>query len=156
MDLWKSQSNPGKQLALSIGCTFVGLILVYGFRSFGAGTNSMAGFLLGLLLFFIGAAGILVSGKQIVTVDPHTKYITIEDKNRFGTKTRAIPFRDVVEVHIGYTGKKSNFVNSYHLVLRLRNGQEYPLFAPGRFFEGASNRAIVAGWKQRLEEYLNY
>ena len=90
-----------------------------------------------------------------VTVDPDTKYIIIEDKNLFGTKTKAIPFRDVVEVHIGYLGKKSNFVSSYHLVLNLRNGEEYPLFAAGRFFEGSSNRSIVAGWKQRLEEYLN-
>jgi hypothetical protein len=39
-------------------------------------------------------------------------------------------------------------------VLTLKGGEEYPLFSPGRFFEGATDRSIVAGWKERLEQYL--
>jgi hypothetical protein len=42
----------------------------------------------------------------------------------------------------------------YYLVLKLRNGEEYPLFAPGRFFQGASDRSVVEGWRRRLEDYL--
>jgi hypothetical protein len=33
-------------------------------------------------------------------------------------------------------------------------GEEYPLFAPGRFYDGASDRSIVEGWKLRLEKYV--
>ena len=41
-----------------------------------------------------------------------------------------------------------------YLVLKLTSGQEYPLFAPGRFFAGASDRATVEGWRRRLREYM--
>ena len=133
----------------------VGLVLVIGFRNFSvSGTNAMAGFLLGVLLLLIGVAGFLVGGRQTVVVDPKARRITIEDSNRFRPKKRSIPFSDIVGISIGYLGKRSNFVTWYYLVLTLRNGEEYPLFSPGRFFAGGSDKSIVAGWKQRLEEYL--
>ncbi|MDA8169269.1 MAG: hypothetical protein M0Z59_06160 [Nitrospiraceae bacterium] len=157
MDLWKSRSNSGKQTALSVACVAVGLVLVIGFRNFeGVGSNAGAGFLLGLLVLFIGVPGLLMRGKQTVLVNPGTRQITIEDSNRFRTKKRTIPFSDIVSVSIGYLGKKSNNVTWYYLVLKLRSGEDYPLFAPGRFFEGASDRSIVMSWKQRLETYLGH
>lgn len=155
MDLWTSQSNSGKQILLSVACAAVGLILVIGFRDFrGSGTNAMAGFLVGVLLLLIGVAGFLVSGKQTVVVDPKARRITIEDSNRLRPKKRSIPFSDIAGISIGYLGKRSNHVAWYYLVLRLRSGEEYPLFAPGRFFEGGSDKSIVTSWKQRLEKYL--
>jgi hypothetical protein len=39
--------------------------------------------------------------------------------------------------------------------LKLRDGEEYPLFAPGRLYDGASDRSIVEGWKLRLEPYIS-
>jgi hypothetical protein len=155
MDVWISESNPGRQVVLSLACAAVGSALAIGFRDFsGSGSNAMAGFLLGALLLTIGVAGFLVSGKQTVVIDPRTRRITIEDSNRFCTKKRTIPFTDVVDISIGFLGKKSNYVTWYYLVLTLRSGEEYPLFSPGRFFEGASDRYTVANWKQRLEGYL--
>jgi hypothetical protein len=157
MDLWKSQSNPGKQKILSLACTAVGLVLAIGFRDFGGfGTNSMAGFFLGLLLLLIGVPGFLLCGKQTVIVDPKTRHITIEDSNLLHTKRRSIPFSDIAGVTIGYLGKKSSYVTWYYLMLKLGSGEDYPLFAPGRFFEGGSSRSTVAGWKQRLEGYLSH
>ena len=139
MELWKSQSNYGKQSVLSVACSVLGLFLVTAFRDFrGSGTNAMAGFALGALLLSIGVLGFLVCGKQTVVVDPRARRITDA----------------VVDVSVGYLGKKSNFVTWYYLVLRLRNGEECPLFSPGRFFEGASDRSTVEGWRRRLEEYL--
>jgi hypothetical protein len=157
MDLWISQSSPGKQTLLSVGCVAVGLILVIGFQDFeGFETNTMAGFLLGLLLLFIGVPGLILSGKQTVMVDPQTRCITIEDSNRFLTKRRSIPFSDIAGVSMGYLGKRSNYVTWYYLVLKLRSGEDYPLFAPGRFFRGASDKPTVTSWKQRLERYLGH
>lgn len=142
-------------MILSATCTIAGMILMIGFRNFeSGGSNTMAGFLLGLLLLLIGVPGLLMNGKQTVLVDPKTRRIAIEDSNRFRTKNRSIPFSDIVGVSIGYLGKRSNNVTWYYLVLKLRSGEDYPLFAPGRFFEGASDRSTVAGWKQRLEGYL--
>lgn len=155
MEVWISKSNPGKQTLLSLACTGVGLALMIGFRDFsGSGSNAMAGFLLGALLLTIGIAGLLLSGKQTVVVDPVDRLITIEESNLFRIKKKAISFNDVVDVNIGYLGKKSNYVTWYYLVLKLRSGSEYPLFSPGRFFEGGSDRLTVASWKQRLEEYI--
>jgi hypothetical protein len=140
---------------LSVVCSATGLVLVVAFRDFGAlGTNGRAGLLLGALLLLVGVAAFLVTGRQTVIVDPEARRILVEDSNRFGTRHRSIQFGDVVDVSIGYFGKQSTFVRWYYLVLRLRNGEEYPLFSPGRFFEGGSDRSTVEGWRRRLEEHL--
>jgi hypothetical protein len=155
MDVWTSRSNSGKQIIWSAVCAAVGLVLVVRLRNFsGLWSNATAGFLLGALLLFIGGAGFLLSGRQTVVVDPRSRCITITDTNRFFTKKRFIPFSNVVDIHLGYIGKRSNFVTWYYLVLTLRSGEEYPLFSPGRFFEGGLDRSIVMSWQQRLEEYL--
>jgi hypothetical protein len=155
MESWESRSNPGKQKILSVVCTAVGMIVTIGCRKFGSiASDAGAGFLLGLLLLCIGVAGFLMSGEQTVIVDPEKRRITIEDSNRFSTKIRTIPFSDIVDISIGYLGKKSNFVTWFYLVLKLKSGEEYPLFSPGRFYEGGSDRATVESWKQRLERYL--
>lgn len=156
MDTWRSENNPGKQTALAFVCVLVGVVLAIGFRNFsGPGmTNSLAGFLLGLMLLFIGIWGLLVTGKQTIVIDPKTRRITVEDISRLRTKKRSIPFGDVADIRIGYLGKRSNFVEYYYLILKLNNGEEYPLFSAGRFYEGGSDRAVVEGWRRRLEEYL--
>ena len=138
MELWTSHSNPRKQVALSVACTVVGAILLYGFRDFRAtGSNAMAGFLLGVLLLVIGVAAFLARGQQTVIVDRGARRITIKDANRFNSKTRTIAFADIVAVGMGYLGDRSDGVMWYYLVLTLHNGEEYPLFAPGRFFPAA-------------------
>jgi hypothetical protein len=155
VNLWVSQSDSRRQAAVSAACALAGLALAVGFRDFGAlGANARAGFLLGLLLLIIGVAGFLTSGKQTVIIDPKARRITVEDTTRFGTKTRSIAFGEVTGVSVGYLGKKSNFVTWYYLVLALSSGEQYPLFAPGRFFEGGSDRSTVESWQRRLEGYL--
>ena len=143
------------QLAAGIGSLAVGAILMWATRGFGiAGRNTLAGFLLGVLLSVIGAASILVGGSQTVTVDPRKRLIEVTDARPVGGRRTVIAFQQVTSVSIGYLGKHSNLVNTYYLVLHLADGREYPLFAPGRFFEGASDRDVVEGWRTRLGEYL--
>lgn len=156
MDPWKFESNPGKQTALALACIAAGLALAIGFRHFtGPGlSNSLAGFLLGILLLIIGISALWVSGKQTVVIDPELRRIVIEDSNLFRTRKRSIPFIDVVDTAIGYLGKKSNHVSFYYIVLKLRSGEEYPLFPPGRFFEGGSDRSVMESRRRRLEQYL--
>lgn len=156
MDSWKSENNPVTQTTLAFVCVLVGVVLAIGFRHFsGPGmTNSLAGFLLGLMLLFIGIYGLLVTGKQTIVIDPKTRCITVKDISRLRTKKRSIPFGDIVDISIGYLGKRSNLVTFYYLVLKLRSGEEYPLFSAGRFYKGGSDRAIVESWQQRIEEYL--
>jgi hypothetical protein len=152
---WTMKSSRGRQTALAIGSSAVGLVLMVGFRHFHGDSNMLAGFLLGVLLLVIGAAGLLVSGTQTVVVDPVLRRIVVEDKTVLsGAKRREIAFGEVTGISIGYLGKKSSFVQTYYLVLRLTNGQEYSLFAPGRFYPGANSRAAVETWRQRLQGYM--
>lgn len=156
MDRWVSQSSPVKQTVLAAVCAVAGLALMYGFRDFGAvRSDAFAGFLLGVLLLVIAIAGFLMSGRQTVTVDSATRLITVEDSTYVRHKERLIPFDDITHVGIGFLGKRSNFVTWYYVALKLSSGEEYPLFAPGRFFAGGSDRATVVGWQRRLERCLS-
>ena len=156
MELWRAESNQRKQTVLSLVSVAAGLVLVTGFRDFHSSgmTNRMAGFLLGIFLLLIGVMAFASGGKQTIVVDPNARCITIEDTTYWGKKTRAIAFNEVVHVGIGYLGRHSNYVAIYYLVLKLRSGEDYSLFAPGRFYEGASDRSIVEGWQRRLETYI--
>ena len=155
MDLWKSESSPGKQLAMTIASAVVGVVLLIGFRDFGvSGSNAKAGFMLGLLLLIIGLIGFFYCGKQTVVVDPEKRHITIENSSFFRGNKRVIRFAEIDDIGIGYLGKRSNYVTCFYLMLKLKNGENYPLFAPGRFFEGGSDRSIVEGWRQRLQQYM--
>lgn len=156
MESCRFASKKGKQTALLWACIATGLFLVVGFRDFALTglSNSFAGFLLGLLLLFIGIAALVVNGKQTIIVDPKSRRIVVEDTNRFGTQRRLIAFSEVVHVGMGYLGKKSNLVSWYYLVLKLRTGEKYPLFAPGRFYQGGSNRSVMEGRRRQLEEFL--
>lgn len=99
MDTWKITSNPVKQTILTWAIVAAGLILAYGFRDFDSSglSNSLAGFLLGVLLLIIGIPGLFMIGKQEITVDPKARRILIEDTSRFGKKSRAILFEEVDE-----------------------------------------------------------
>ena len=156
MDAWTQKSNPNKQAALALACIAAGMALTVGFRHFdGPGmSNSMAGFLLGLLLLLIGIAAFLLRETQMITIDPRLRRIVVEDTNRFRTRRREIPFADIAGTGIGYLGRTSNIVTFYYINLKLKNGEVYPLFAPGRFFNGGSDRSVMENRRQRLEEYL--
>jgi hypothetical protein len=154
MQKWVSRSGFLKQTALAAGAVVVGLVLMVGFRHYQGNGDMLAGFLLGVLLLVIGAAGLAVAGVQTVTVDPAYRRIVVEDRTLLGAKTREIAFTEIGGISIGYQGKKSNFVQTYYLVLKLTGGSEYPLFAPGRFYAGAGSRATVEGWRRRLQEYM--
>jgi hypothetical protein len=155
IDTWKIESNPGKQTAIALACMVAGLVLATGFRNFdGTGmTNSLAGFLLGLLLLLIGVAGVLTGGKQTIVVDPKARRILIEDTSRFGKKTRSISFNEIVGVSVSLMGKRSSGTITYYLVLRLETGKTYPLFFPA-YFEGRWDRSVAESRCRRLEEYL--
>jgi hypothetical protein len=155
MDVWTATSSPAKQLGLAIVSLAVGAALMAGFRHYGqVGSDQFAGFLLGVLLAGIGGAGAIACARQTVIVDPRARRITVQDAHLWGASTRGIAFDDVAAVGVGSLGKRSNHGMQYYLVLKLRNGRDFSLFAPGRLFRGSSERSTVEGWRRRLEGYL--
>lgn len=155
-DSWQLSSSYGKQLALALLATALGLMLAIGFRHFDATwfTNSLAGFMLDILLLITGVSALLTQGRQTVVIDPRGRAIVVEGTTPFGSKTRVISFDEIADTGIGYLGKSSNFVKFYYIVLRLRNGNKYSLFPPGRFYDGCSDRSTVESHRQRLERLL--
>lgn len=156
MNVWKSESNTTSQTALMIGCTVAGLLLVWlTHASMSLDPNAKAGFFLGLLLLGIGIMGFFSNGKQTIEINPKTRTITVRDQTWFwGEKIRRIRFDEITDISLSYLGRRSNMVGFYYLELALKNGPPYPLFAPGRFFEGSSDRSVVESWRSRLWSYI--
>ena len=155
MEIWTTESNPVKQSILSWAIVVVGLILVYGFRNFDVSgfTNSLAGFLLGILLVLIGVPAVLMVGKQTITVDPKIRQILIEDESRFGTKKKIIPFNEIVDLHVSSLGRRSEGTVSYYVSLKMTSGKTLPLFFPA-YYEGRWDRSVAESRCSRIQSYL--
>jgi hypothetical protein len=155
MDIWKIESNPGKQTLIAWIILVVGLILVIGFRNFDGSslTNSLAGFLLGLLLLLIGFAVLLMGGKRSITVDPQAHRILIEDENRFRQRKRSISFDEVGKVYVSRLGNREGGSISYDVVLKLKAGDTVSLFRPA-YFDGTWSRSVMEDRCRRLQEYI--
>ena len=155
MDTWKIESNPAKQTVLTWSIVVVGLILIFGFRDFdGSGfTNSLAGFLLGILLLVIGVPGLFKVGKQSITVDPKACQIIVEDSSRFGAKKQIIPFSEIRDLCVSTTGNRSEGSISYYITVKLTSGKDYPLFFPS-YYDGRWDESVAESRCRRLEEYL--
>ena len=155
MDAWKIESSPGKQAVLGWIILAIGLILAIGFSNFDSSgmTNSLAGFLLGLLLMFIGIVALWMRGKRSIVVDPEARGIVIEDSGRLGHEKRSISFEEVGEVYVDSLGDREGGSISYDVVLKLKMGENVSLFRPA-YFEGTWDRSIMENRRRRLEEYL--
>ena len=154
MQKWVSHSSFIKQTALAIGAVVVGLVLMFGFRHFQGNGDMLAG--LPSRRAPAGHRRRRPGGRRHADRDgrPRVRRIVVDDRTLLGAKTREIAFAEIRDISIGYQGKKSNFVQTYYLVLKLTSGSDYPLFAPGRFYAGASSRSTVEGWRQRLQQYM--
>jgi hypothetical protein len=155
MESWKIESSSGKQVTLGWIILLVGTILTVGFRNFdGSGlTNSLAGFLLGLLLLLVGIVALVIGGKRTVTVDPEARRILIEDVNRFGQKSRLISFDEVERVYVGSLGNREGGSISYDVLLKLKIGENVSLFRPA-YFDGIWSRSVMEDRCRCLEGYI--
>ncbi|HEY3417648.1 MAG TPA: hypothetical protein VGM23_12255 [Armatimonadota bacterium] len=79
----------------------------------------------------------------------------MEDTTLFGTKLRLIAFEDIREASVASLGKRSNYVITYYVMLKLTTGATYPLFFPA-YYEGRWDRSVAEDRCRRLEEYLSH
>jgi len=155
MYIWRIESSPVKQTALSVITLLVGGMLLYGFRNFDASglPDSLAGFLLGGLLFLIGLPGLITGGKEAITFDPHSKTILIENVNRFRTNRRYIGFNEVSDVRTTSIGHRSDGSITYYLLLDLKNGKKVPLFYPS-YYDGRFSSYVAEERCEKAKEYI--
>jgi hypothetical protein len=152
---WVIKSSNGKQMLLSVLIILIGFILAIGFRDCDISTfsNSLAGFLLGVLLVFVGTPALLFTGKETVTVNIKARQIRIYFKNSFKEKNTVISFDDIDSMRIAHIGKYSSGVVTYYISLHLKSGKTQPLFFPA-YYEGRLSRQSVEDKLCRLREIL--
>ena len=155
MPTWETHSRSLQQAALSIGCIAVGLLLVaWQYDAMPGDSNAQAGFWFGILLLVLGGLTFAAHARQRVVVDPQLRETRVEDRWLLGRRLRRIAFADVRAVQVAYLQTRSQHAIRYFLQLQLDDGENCPLFAPERVYAGASDPAVVAGWRARLEQYL--
>jgi hypothetical protein len=153
--IWRTESNTLTQTATSVAAVVIGLALAIGFREFeGPGlTGSRAGFLLGIILLALGAAVLLFSGKQVITVEAKSRRIIIEHLNRFRKSKKEIRFDEIADVYLGAVGDREGGRMSHHVVVKLNSGKEIALFKG--FFEGSFSRPVMEARCKRLDKILH-
>ncbi len=155
LEIWRIESSPQKQAALSVVVILIGLVLAYGFRNFDASgmTNSLAGFLLGILLLIIGIPGLVTGGKETITIDQRSHTILIENKNRFRKKQKWIAFHEIEGASVTKIGSSSSRTFTYYILLKLKSGKSFPLFYPA-YYDGRWSREVAESRLERLKGYL--
>ena len=129
--------------------------VLFGLGPFLPDHRLLAGLLLGRLLAVVDLGGLaLADGQAVADSALLPPPLVLEEPMPFGFQPSQIGFSEIRDVAIGYQGKKSSFVQTYYLVLKLTTGKDYPPLAPGRFYLGASSRTTVEGWQRRLQEYM--
>lgn len=158
MESWVIESNPTKQRLLLAGMFVVGMVLTIGFRHFDTSgvTDTLAGFLLGLLLIGISGAGFFVEARQTITVNPVSRTITLTTVKIHGgaVTERCIPFDTVVNARVAFLGKASNSIgNTYYVSLSMSDGSHVSLFFPF-YFDGRGDETVATERLNRLLSYL--
>jgi len=140
---------------LSVACVIIGLLLVALLHDAGAlDSNAQAGFWFGAILLLMGGTTFAANARQRIVIDPQQREIRIETRRLLGRQLRRIPFADVQDVQVACLQTRSQHAIRYFLQLQLADGEPCALFAPERVYAGASDLAIVAGWRTRLQQYL--
>lgn len=148
----KLESQPVTNTLLYIVTCTIGLLLMVLARDFShGGSNVLAGFLLGCMLFCLGVLGMVIGETRAVELDERRKRIVLDVRRRIGGNRQVvIPFREIRSLGIGMQGKATSGSRFYDLVVTLKNGKEVYLFG-GCVFEGRMSREWVDGVKMRVE-----
>jgi hypothetical protein len=155
MNIWETRSNNRQQVVISGICLVAGIVLTVALRDYGAsGSNRQAGFLLGVVLLGLGIATLFAGSSQTVQVDVEKREIRILDQRIVGNQHHTVAFDQVQRVEVACLQTRSQHALRYFLQLQLVNGETYPLFSPEKAYPRASDAAVVASWKHRLDTML--
>lgn len=151
------QSKAAANLGLYLASIAVGLLLIWLTRDLGhAGTNQKAGFLLGCLLFVLGAIALVIGESRTVELDERHRMIILDARRRIGGNRRIeIPFSDIRGFSIGRQGDSSDGSVYYDLVVNLNNDKEICLFG-GCVFEGRMDRKWMENLRARFKKAANF
>ena len=142
---WRTELGRGRQGLVAVGMVVVGLALGFLARpSTWSGvdaTNRQAGFALGVLLVLAGLGFLLYDARQAVVVDPVAREVRVENRSRFRSSVRSVPFDDIDRTSVSTLAGRTGGTPAYVVVLHLRSGEQVPVFAgvyPGAFSRSAT------------------
>ena len=149
------QSKAGQTLLLAALCAIVGLVLLVGFRDYAqVNSNQFAGFMLGMLLFCLGVAGLAVRESRRIELDKGRRELILEVTRRMGGNRRiVVPFAQIEGFGIGLQGKPGSATRYYDLTVKTRNGEEIHLMG-GCVFEGRMDRAWIDNLRRQFEQAI--
>ena len=152
---WAFESNRNRQIFLAILIIFVGILLTYLCRNYDASrfSDTLAGFLLGLMLILIGVPAFVVTGKERTVIDTHARCILIEYRSRFKRKNTLIHFDDILSMRVAHIGRYSSGVVTYYISMDLRSGEKQLLFFPA-YYEGRWSFDVLENRLRKLEEIM--
>lgn len=155
MSNWELESNSTTQTFVSIIGLLVGSFFIMVGKNFRTSDSNdlLAGFILGILIFFISLITLLLDSKKFIVVDSKSKNILFRVKNRVGEKNLSIPFGSIESLSISEFGTKDNGSISYDIEIKLKKGKPINFFGGG-FFDGQYNKSEVERMKNRLSEYI--
>lgn len=149
---WVIRNNGVSEAAAALVFFVGGGFLAYQLRGSELNSNEGAAFLLGLLMSFVGALGLLFCGSEVVEVDPVSKVIRVSRKTILGKRARIIPFSTVSRVSVSQLGQGTEGSPNYFLTLHLKNGKETNLLVG--FYPGFTSKDTAMARKERLMQLL--
>jgi len=149
------ESKPAPMLAMYVGGSAAGLLLMYLARNFTfARSNELAGFLLGCLILGLSVAALLVGEGRRVELDEGGRRVILDITRRWGARRRIeIQAAGIQDIAIGALGDRSDGTRYYDLVVKRRDGGELYLFG-GCVFEGRMDRDQMEGLRQHFRGVL--
>jgi hypothetical protein len=150
------ESKAGQTLLLAVVSAAAGLLLMYLARDYGSiRSNEGAGFLLGAMLFLIGAAGVAIRERRRVVLDEERRQIVLEITRSLGGNQRiVISFERVAGIGVALQGDRSSGSRYYDLIVQTRRGEEIHLFG-GCAFEGRMDRVRMDELRRRFEQAVS-
>jgi hypothetical protein len=115
-------------------------------------TWSGAAFLLFSLLMLLIGVSLLLSAKEVITVDTERQTIVLETAGPFGKRVAEVPFSNVADVSVRQDGYSDEGNLRYYVAAELRSGPGLALFRG--FYEGNGDRETVEARCERLRRLL--
>lgn len=148
MDLdheWRTELGRGRQGVAAAALVLVGAALCVLARPStwiaADAANRQAAFALGVLLALGGIASVVFGTRQAVVVDPVAREVRVENRSRFRSSVRSVPFDDIDRTSVSTLAGRTGGTPAYVVVLHLRSGEQVPVFAgvyPGAFSRSAT------------------
>jgi hypothetical protein len=152
--VWRTESNVRRKsvFAITVIAFSLSLVLAGVFMRIQVATTSGAVFVLFNALMMMVGVSLLLTAKQVVTVDDQLQTIVIETNGPIGRKVTKVSFNNVADVTVRHDGYNDEGTVRYYVAAKLKTGTELFLFRG--FYDGNRDREAVEALCERIRRLL--